>query len=114
MMRAALWFVGLFALAVTVALFAGNNQGIVSLFWHPYRVDLSLNMVLFVLLAILRHQRRHAGAFCPGDAAAPRRPQRRQQKERQMYQALVESLSHLRAGRYIACPQIGAGSAQTQ
>ena len=52
MMRAALWFVGLFAVAVALALFAGNNQGMVSLFWHPYRVDLSLNMVLLLLFTV--------------------------------------------------------------
>ncbi len=53
MMRAALWFVGLFALAVALALFAGNNQGMVSLFWPPYRVDISLNMALLALLGLL-------------------------------------------------------------
>lgn len=51
MIRAALWFVGLFALAVAIALFAGNNEGMVSLFWSPYRVDISLNMLLLALLA---------------------------------------------------------------
>lgn len=102
MMRAALWFVGLFALAVALALFAGNNQGIVTLFWHPYRVDLSLNMVLVTLL----------GSFAIGYAAlrafsalvalpSNAKRWRQQQKERQMYQALVDSLSHLQAGRYV-------------
>lgn len=102
MMRAALWFVGLFALAVAVALFAGNNQGMVSLFWHPYRVDLSLNMVLFVLLAIFAigyaaMRALSALVMLPHHA----KHWRQQQKERQMYQALVESLSHLQAGRYV-------------
>ena len=49
-MRAALWLLALFGVAVAVALFAGNNQGTVTLFWPPYRVDLSLNMVLLVLV----------------------------------------------------------------
>lgn len=102
MMRAALWFVGLFALAVAVALFAGNNQGMVSLFWHPYRVDLSLNMVLFVLLAVFAISYAAMRAFSvlfmlPYQA----KRWRQQQKERQMYQALVESLSHLQAGRFV-------------
>lgn len=102
MMRAALWFIGLFALAVALALFAGNNQGVVSLFWHPYRVDLSLNMVLLLLFT----------AFSLGYAALrgfsalvmlPHQAKRwrQQQKERLMYQALVESMSHLQAGRYV-------------
>lgn len=102
MMRAALWFVALFALAVAVALFAGNNQGMVSLFWHPYRVDLSLNMVLLLLLAIFAVGYAALRAF----AALVTLPQhakrwRQQQKERQMYQAFVESFSHLQAGRYV-------------
>lgn len=102
MMRAALWFVGLFALAVALALFAGNNQGVASLFWHPYRVDLSLNMVLLLLLTVFAIG---YGAL-RGFSALVMLPHqakrwRQQQKERQMYQALVESLSHLQAGRYV-------------
>ena len=49
-MRAALWLLGLFGAAVAVALFAGNNQGTVTLFWPPYRVDFSLNMVVLLLV----------------------------------------------------------------
>ena len=102
MMRAALWFVGLFALAVALALFAGNNQGVVSLFWHPYRIDLSLNMVLLLLLTVfalgyLALRALSALLLLPHQA----KRWRQQQKERQMYQALVESLSHLQAGRYV-------------
>lgn len=49
-MRAALWFLALFGAAVALALFAGNNQGTVTVFWPPYRVDLSLNLVVVLLL----------------------------------------------------------------
>ena len=45
-MRAALWFLVLFGVAVASALFAGSNQGTVTLFWPPHRIDLSLNLVL--------------------------------------------------------------------
>ena len=48
-MRAALWLLVLFAIAVAGALFAGNNQGTVTLFWPPYRIDLSLNLVVLLL-----------------------------------------------------------------
>ena len=48
-MRFALTLLALFAIAVAAALVAGNNQGTVTLFWPPYRVDLSLNLVLAVL-----------------------------------------------------------------
>lgn len=102
MMRAALWFVGLFGLAVAVALFAGNNQGIVTLFWHPYRVDLSLNMVLLLLATLFAVIYAALRAF----SALVMLPQhakrwRQQQKERSLYQAMVESFSHLQAGRYV-------------
>ena len=40
-MRAALWLLALFGVAVAAALFAGNNQGTVTLYWPPYRIDLS-------------------------------------------------------------------------
>lgn len=102
MMRAALWFVGLFALAVAGALFAGNNEGVVTLFWAPYRVDISLNLALLVLLgsfvllyAALR------GLAVLGNLPLQARRWRQQQKERAMYQALVESQSHLQAGRFV-------------
>ena len=45
-MRAALWLVSLFAVAVATALLASNNVGTVAIFWAPYRVDLSLNLSL--------------------------------------------------------------------
>ena len=49
-MRAALWLLALFAIASAVALFAGNNQGTITVFWPPWRVDLSLNLTLLILL----------------------------------------------------------------
>lgn len=49
-MRAAIWLLALFAVAAAVALFAGNNQGTITVFWPPWRVDLSLNLVLVILL----------------------------------------------------------------
>ena len=49
-MRAALWLLALFGVAVAAALFAGNNQGTVTLYWPPYRIDLSLNMVVLLLV----------------------------------------------------------------
>ena len=49
-MRAALWFLALFGIAVIVAVFAGNNDATVTLYWAPYRVDLSLNFVILALV----------------------------------------------------------------
>ena len=57
-MRAALWLLALFGIAVAIALFAGNNQGTVTLFWPPWRVDLSLNLVLLPSLGFAHRCRR--------------------------------------------------------
>src|SRR4051812_13950851 len=101
-MRAALWLLALFGVAVAIALFAGNNQGTVTLFWPPWRVDLSLNLVLLALVAafVLLH-------FALGALSAlfdmPRQALRwrTQQRERAMHGAVLDALSHLIAGRFI-------------
>ncbi|MFN7857213.1 MAG: heme biosynthesis protein HemY [Acidovorax sp.] len=101
-MRAALWLLALFGVAVAAALFAGNNQGTVTLFWPPYRIDLSLNLVLLLVV----------GGFVTLYAALralaallelPRQAQRwrAQQKERAMHASLLDGLTHMLGGRYI-------------
>ena len=50
-MRTILWLLALFAIAVGAALFAGHNEGMVTVFWPPYRIDLSLNLVLIGLVS---------------------------------------------------------------
>ena len=101
-MRAALWLLSLFGMAVAVALFAGNNQGTITVFWPPYRLDLSLNLVLLLLalLFVTLHLalRALAALFAmPGHA----RRWRLQHQERALYAALLDALSHLMAGRFI-------------
>ena len=101
-MRAALWFLGLFGVAVAIALFAGNNQGTITLFWPPYRIDLSLNLVvlLLALLFFILHValRSLAALFAmPGHA----RSWRIAHQERAMHLALLDTLSDLMAGRFI-------------
>ena len=101
-MRAALWFLALFAIAVAIALFAGNNQGSVTVFWPPYRVDLSLNLVLLLLVAafmFLHAVLRALSALFDLPRQALR--WRNQQKERAMHALLLDSLSHLISGRFI-------------
>lgn len=101
-MRAALWFLALFGVAVAAALFAGNNQGTVTLFWPPYRVDLSLNLVLLLLVggfATLYAALRALAALLELPRQAKR--WRAQQKERSMHAALLDALSQLLAGRFI-------------
>src|SRR5512133_4182528 len=101
-MRAALWLLALFGVAVAIALFAGNNQGTVTLFWPPYRIDLSLNLVLLLLFAafVFLHAALAALAALfdlPGQALR----WRSLQKERAMHGSLLDAFSHLLAGRFI-------------
>jgi HemY protein len=101
-MRAALWLLVLFGIAVAGALFAGNNQGTVTLFWPPYRIDLSLNLVVLLLVGaffIVHTAIRALAALFDLPRQALR--WRTQQKERAMHAALLDALSHLLAGRYI-------------
>jgi HemY protein len=101
-MRAALWLLALFAVAVAIALFAGNNQSTVTVFWPPYRVDLSLNLVLLMLFGafvFLHAVLRALSALFDLPRQAVR--WRAQQKERAMHASLLDSISHLLAGRFI-------------
>ena len=101
-MRAALWLLALFGVAVAIALFAGNNQGTVTLFWPPYRVDLSLNLVVLLLFAafvFLYAALRALSALFDLPRQALR--WRTQQKERAMHASLLDAFSHLLAGRFI-------------
>ena len=101
-MRAALWLLALFGVAVAIALFAGNNQGTVTLYWPPYRIDLSLNLSLLVLAAVfitLHAALRALGGLLALPAEARR--WRLQQKERAMHLALLDGLTHAMAGRFL-------------
>jgi HemY protein len=52
-MRALIWLIGIFAVAVGVAMLAGLNDGYVLLVLSPWRVQVSLNLFLVVLLGSL-------------------------------------------------------------
>ena len=101
-MRIALWFLALFGIAVAAALFAGNNPGSITLFWPPYRIDLSLNLFLVLLLGAfltLHLAWRALSAFF----AIPREARlwRLRQRERSMQLALLDAFSQLVAGRFV-------------
>jgi HemY protein len=101
-MRAALWLMGLFAIAVALALFAGNDPGTVTLFWPPNRVDVSLNLFLLgvaLVFITLHFALRTLSAFFGIPQQARR--WRLQQRERAIQSALLDSLSHLMGGRFI-------------
>lgn len=101
-MRATLWLIALFAVAVVVALFAGNNQGTITVFWPPYRLDLSLNLVL-LSLALLFTTVYAALRGLSALIALPRQAQRwrLQQKERAMHSAVLDALAQLTSGRFL-------------
>lgn len=50
-MRGVFWFLGLFLLAVAGALLAHYNDGFALLVLHPWRVEMSLNLLALLLLA---------------------------------------------------------------
>lgn len=114
-MRAALWLIGLFAVAVAAALFAGNNQSTVTWFWPPYRVDLSLNLVL--ALIVLAFMLLYATLRTLDTLLRMPRQARRwrtQQKERGMNQSLLEALSHLQAGRFLRARKAALNALATE
>ena len=101
-MRLALWLVGLFAAAAAVALFAGNNDGTVTLFWPPYRVDLALNLTLLllvVLFAVVHSALRALSALLAMPAQARRWRQQRQ--ERALHVSMLDAVAHLVGGRFL-------------
>lgn len=52
-MKTLIWVIGLFALAVGVTLFAQVNTGYALLFMPPWRIELSLNVFIIVLIAFV-------------------------------------------------------------
>lgn len=101
-MRLALWFLGLFGVAVALAMFASGNESTVTVFWPPHRVDLALNffvLLLALLFALLYLALRALSLLfaMPGQA----RQWRLRHQERVMNAALLDALSHLMAGRFI-------------
>lgn len=101
-MRIALWLTGLFAAAVALALFAGGNEGTVTVFWPPHRVDLSVNLVLLLLLALfalLYVSLRGVAALIELPRQARR--WRLQQRERVIQALMLDARAQLLAGRYL-------------
>jgi HemY protein len=101
-MRTALAILMMLAVAAALALFAGDNQGTITLFWPPHRIDLSLNLFFLVLVAafaLIHFSLRGISALLAIPHQARR--WRTAQRERAMFTALFEALSHLIAGRFI-------------
>lgn len=100
-MRYFLWLIALFAIAIGLAVGARFNPGNVVLFYPPYRVDLSLNLflfltfVLFYVLHVLINAL-NATREMPARVAA----YRREKREREGQRALREALKALFEGRF--------------
>lgn len=101
-MRSVLWFMALFGAAVASALFASNNHGTVTVFWPPYRVDVSINLFLLLLAAcfIVLH---FALRALSGLLSIPQQARRWRllQKERAIQTALLDALSNFIGGRFV-------------
>lgn len=101
MMRAALWLLALFGFATVLALFAGNNEAVVTLFWPPHRIDLSLNFALLLLAiaaAVVYAALRAVLILLSMPDRA--RQWRMLQHERAAHDALVRALNQAAAGRF--------------
>ncbi len=101
-MRNVFWLLGLAAVAVALALLVGHNASTVTLFWPPYRFDVSFNFVLFCLIAgfVLLH----AALLAVGLVRdLPERAQRwrSQQIERSVVGSVMDALAHQLAGRFV-------------
>jgi HemY protein len=100
-MRLALWLLALFGVAVSVALGLSQQYGTVTVFVPPYRVDLSLNLVViglglgFVLLYVALR-----GLFSVFALPAQARRWRAQQRERVAQTALLNAMVLWMTGRY--------------
>ncbi len=100
-MRLAIWFVLLFAVAVVAATTFGTNDGLATFYWGTWRLDVSLNLFLlllvgssFLIVAVIQGVNSLVGL--------PRRARewRVARRDRTGQAALRESLSLYFGGRY--------------
>lgn len=101
-MRGVIWLLAMAAVAMALALLMGDNRGIVSLFWAPYRLDTSFNLALVLLLlsfAMLYVGLRGIARLreLPGRA----REWRSRQLTRSAVSAVLDALSYQLAGRFV-------------
>ena len=113
-MRGVFWFLGLAALAVALAMLVGENRATVTLFWPPYRFDLSFNFVAFCAAAgfLLIYLALRAYSLL---REMPRQAQRwrAQQLERAAVGAVLDALSHQLAGRFVRAQAAGQSALGT-
>ena len=100
-MRIAIWFVLLFAAAVVAATTLGTNDGLVTFYWRSWRLDVSLNLFLILLIATCFALVTLIQAV-NGLLGLPRRAQawRVARRDRTAQAALRDALAQYFGGRY--------------
>ncbi|MFM2069195.1 MAG: hypothetical protein RLZZ584_4104 [Pseudomonadota bacterium] len=100
-MRAVVWLLLIFVLAVLGASTLGANDAIVSIFLPPWRVDLSLNLFVLIVIAVaLAVQGLTRGVSSLLGMPERARLWRERRREQAAQQALRDSLIFFFAGRY--------------
>lgn len=101
-MRGVFWLLGLAALAVALAMLVGDNEATFTLFWSPYRFDVSFNFAVFCLIAgfVLLYAALRALAVLR-DLPVQAQRWRSQQVERVVVGHVLDALSHQLAGRFV-------------
>ena len=102
-MRALMWFLLLFALAVLLALLMGGNQPVVTIFWPPDKaIDFSLNFAALALVALfLLVQMLLRASSLLRQLPQQARRWRMRQREQAMHGNLLDAMSHYIAGRFV-------------
>lgn len=101
-MRSIFWFLLLAAIAVGLALLVGDNTATVTVFWHPWRLDVSLNLMIFLLIAgfVLLYLALRGLAILRKLPAQAHR-WRAAQRERAVYVSLLDAVVFQWAGRFV-------------
>ncbi|QHE88803.1 heme biosynthesis protein HemY [Hydrogenophaga sp. BPS33] len=101
-MRSVFWLLALAALAVALALLVGHNESTLTLFWPPYRFDVSFNFVVFCLIVgfVVLHAALRALSLLR-DLPAQAQRWRNLQIERSVVAMVMDALSLQLAGRFV-------------
>lgn len=101
-MRWSLWLLALFGVAVAAALGLSLQSGTVTVFVAPYRIDLSLNLVIIgLLLCFVLCYGALRGLLGFMELPAQARQWRSQQRERAAQQGLLNAMVMWMAGRFL-------------
>lgn len=100
-MRALFWLLGLFALAVGVTLAARYNDAYALLVWHPWRIQISMNLLVLLLVVAFLVIYRIARIFVrAGELPHEVTEWRRQRRRDQAQSALYDAERFYREGRF--------------